>query len=234
MSLAFILLQATGITEVGEAASAATSTSAHQSIPVFSLILKGGFVMLPIFILLVITLYVFFQKYLMINNAGKLPENFISKLNQLILNGQVSEAKIHVGNAETPIAKVLAKGVSRLGKPIKDIEASMENTAKIEIGKLEKNVGILGIVSGIAPMFGFIGTIIGVISIFYDISLQGEISIGGVADGLYQKMVTSASGLVVGIISHLGHHIINLKLDSVIRKIEVTSIEFIDLLQENK
>jgi biopolymer transport protein ExbB len=231
MLSAFIFLQANGINEVGATAAA---TTAHQSIPVFSLILKGGFVMLPIFLLLVLALFIMIQKYLMINSASKLPEGFVSKLNQLILNGQISEAKVHSTSTNTPLAKVLAKGVSRMGRPIKDIETSMENTAKIEVGKLEKNMGILGIVSGIAPMFGFIGTIIGVISIFYDISLQGEISIGGVADGLYQKMVTSAAGLVVGIVAHVGYHVVNLRLESVIHKMESTAIEFIDLLQDSK
>ncbi|HTF81429.1 MAG TPA: MotA/TolQ/ExbB proton channel family protein, partial [Cytophagales bacterium] len=168
------------------------------------------------------------------NNAAKLSDSFTSRLKQLILNGEIKEAKIHCGSSETPIARMLEKGVSRIGRPIKDIESAMENTAKVEIGKLEQNLGILSIVSGIAPMFGFIGTIIGVISIFYDISLQGEISIGGVADGLYQKMVTSAAGLIVGIISHVGYHLVNLRLESVIRKMEFSAVEFLDLLQDSK
>ncbi len=231
MNLGFIFLQ---INEVSQAGASAVTETTNQSIPVFSLILKGGFVMLPIFLFLVLDLFVMFHKFLMINNAAKLPENFVSKLNQLILAGQISEAKIHASSVDSPLGKMLAKGVARLGRPIKDIESAMENTAKVEIGKLEKNMGVLGIVSGIAPMFGFIGTIIGVISIFYDISLQGEISIGGVADGLYQKMVTSAAGLVVGIISHVGYHVVNLRLEAVIHKMEASAIEFIDLIQDSK
>lgn len=206
----------------------------QESIPVFSLILRGGFVMLPIFLLLVLALYIMIQKFLQIHNASKISDSFLSKLNQLILNGEIKEAKIHCGSSETPIARVLEKGVSRIGRPIKDIDHAMESVAKVEIGKLEKNLGVLSIVSGIAPMFGFIGTIIGVISIFYHISLEGEISIGGVADGLYQKMVTSAAGLIVGIISHVGYHLVNLRLESLIRRIEAAGVEFLDLLQDSK
>jgi biopolymer transport protein ExbB len=183
---------------------------------------------------LILALFIMFQKFLQIHNAGKISDSFTSKLNQLILNGEVKEAKVLCASTDSPIASMLAKGVARIGRPIKDIESAMENTAKLEIGKLEKNLGILSIVSGIAPMFGFIGTIIGVISIFYEISLQGEISIGGVADGLYQKMVTSAAGLIVGIVSHVGYHLVNLRLESVIHKMEVAAIEFLDLLQDSK
>jgi biopolymer transport protein ExbB len=231
MFLGSILLQ---INESGTKVAEDTSKVVHESIPVFSLIFKGGVVVIPIFLLLILALFIMFQKFLQIHNAAKISDSFTSKLNQLILNGEVKEAKVLCASTESPIASMLGKGVSRIGRPIKDIESAMENTAKLEIGKLEKNLGILSIVSGIAPMFGFIGTIIGVISIFYEISLQGEISIGGVADGLYQKMVTSAAGLIVGIVSHVGYHLVNLRLESVIRKMEVAAIEFLDLLQDSK
>lgn len=226
-----ILLQ---INESGQQVAEVANSTKEQSIPIFQLILKGGFVMLPIFLLLVMALYIMIQKFLMINAAAKLSDSFMSKLSQMIINGQINEAKVFANSVETPIGRMIAKGVSRIGRPMKDIESAMENTAKVEVGKLERNMGILSIVSGIAPMFGFIGTIIGVISIFYEISLQGEISIGGVADGLYQKMVTSAAGLIVGIISHVGYHVVNLRLETVLRQMEVSAIEFLDLLQDSK
>ena len=127
---------------------------------------------------------------------------------------------------------MLQKGLLRVGKPTREIEAAIENVGKLEVSKLESNISILGIIAGIAPMFGFVGTIVGVIKIFYNISLADNISIGLVADGLYQKMITSASGLVVGIFAYVGHHILNMMLDRVILRMETESIEFIDLLEE--
>jgi biopolymer transport protein ExbB len=129
---------------------------------------------------------------------------------------------------------MMEKGVSRLGRPLKDIESSIEAVGKLEVYKLERNISVLGIIAGVAPMLGFVGTISGVIRIFYNISIEENISIGGIAEGLYEKMITSASGLIVGIIAHIGFHYLNLLLDRVVYKMEANAIEFTDLLQENK
>jgi biopolymer transport protein ExbB len=120
----------------------------------------------------------------------------------------------------------------RIGRPIKEIEGAIENVGKIEVSKLEKNITILGIIAGIAPMFGFLGTIYGVIKIFYDISKTDNISMGVISGGLYVKMVTSAAGLMVGIIGYVCYHILNMMVDKVILKLETDAIEFIDLLEE--
>jgi biopolymer transport protein ExbB len=133
--------------------------------------------------------------------------------------------------SSSPI-ELLEKGIKRLGKPIKEIESAVENTGKLEIYKLEKNLAYLGIIAGIAPMFGFVGTISGVIKIFYNISLADNISIGLIAGGLYEKMITSAAGLVVGIIAHIGFHLLNSMIDRVSFDLESTTVEFIDLIQE--
>jgi biopolymer transport protein ExbB len=132
----------------------------------------------------------------------------------------------------TPIARLLEKGIKRLGRPIKEIESAVENTGKLEIYKLEKNLAYLGIIAGIAPMLGFVGTISGVIKIFYNISLADNISIGLIAGGLYEKMVTSAAGLVVGIIAHIAFHFLNTMIDRVSFQLESTAVDFIDLLHE--
>jgi biopolymer transport protein ExbB len=127
---------------------------------------------------------------------------------------------------------MLQKGLLRIGRPIKDIEGAIENVGKLEVSKLEKNIGILGIIAGIAPMFGFLGTIIGVIKIFYDISSSGNLSISVISGGLYVKMVTSAAGLMVGIVAFVGYHILNMMVDRIILRLETDAIEFIDLLEE--
>ena len=127
---------------------------------------------------------------------------------------------------------MIEKGVSRIGKPIKEIEEAMESVGKLELNRLEKNLSILSLIGRIAPIFGFIGTIGGVIKIFYDISLTDNISIGVISTGLYQKMITSASGLVVGLLAFIGYYILNALLDKTINKMETASVEFMDLLQE--
>ena len=128
--------------------------------------------------------------------------------------------------------KSFEKGVGRIGKPIKEIEEAMESTGKLEINRLEKNLSVLSLVGRIAPILGFVGTIAGVIKIFYDISLTDNISIGVISGGLYQKMITSASGLVIGLIAFIGYYILNAMLDKTLNKMETASVEFIDLLQE--
>jgi biopolymer transport protein ExbB len=149
-----------------------------------------------------------------------------------ILSGNLESAKALCRNSNTPLGRMLQKGLLRIGRPIKDIEGAIENVGKLEVSKLEKNIGILGIVAGIAPMFGFLGTIIGVIKIFFDISTTDNFSISTISGGLYVKMITSAAGLLVGIVAFVGHNILNMMVDRVILKLETDSIEFIDLLEE--
>ena len=149
-----------------------------------------------------------------------------------ILNGDLDTAKALCRQNESALSRMVLKGISRIGRPIKDIENAMENVGKIEVSNLEKNTGILGIVAGIAPMFGFLGTIAGVIKIFYDISKTDNISMGVISGGLYIKMVTSAAGLMVGIVAYIGYHILNMMIDKVTLKLETNAVEFIDLLEE--
>jgi biopolymer transport protein ExbB len=139
-------------------------------------------------------------------------------------------AKALCKNTEAPAARMVEKGISRIGKPMKEIEEAMESVGKLEINRMEKNLSVLSLIGRVAPIFGFIGTIIGVIKIFYDISLTDNISIGVISSGLYVKMITSASGLTIGLIAFIGYYILNTMLDKTINKMETTSMEFIDLL----
>jgi biopolymer transport protein ExbB len=226
-----LLLQ---ITETGSSSIQLPSESKKTSMSLFTLIMKGGWVMIPIFILSFLSLYIIIERLLTLNKASKIPEDFMNRIKQFILNGDINGAKMLCAQTDSPIARMIEKGVNRLGRPLKDIESAVENTGKIEVLKLEKNMNVLGIISGIAPMLGFVGTIAGVITIFYNIALEENISIGGVAEGLYQKMVTSAAGLIVGIISHIGYHYLNLRIERIVFKMESSAMELIDLLQENK
>ena len=213
-------------------ATAKNLTQQPQSISLLDLIMKGGWVMIPIGILSVLAVYLIIDKYITISRASKVDPNFMSNIKQMLLDGKMDAALSLCRSTNTPIARLLEKGIKRLGKPVKEIESAVENTGKLEIYKLEKNLSYLGIIAGIAPMLGFVGTISGVIKIFYNISLADNISISLIAGGLYEKMITSASGLLVGIIAHIGFHYLNAMLDRVSFQLESTTVEFIDLIQE--
>jgi len=209
-----------------------TAANAPEKLNFLELLMKGGFVMIPIAILFFIGIFIFIERYLALRNANRTDNNLLFAIRQNMVTGNIEAAISICRKTNTPISRMLNKGLMRVGKPIKEIEGAIENTGKLEVSKLERNINILGIIAGISPMLGFVGTIVGVIKIFYNISLADNISIGLVADGLYQKMITSASGLMVGILAYLGHHILNMMLDRVILKMETESVDFIDLLEE--
>jgi len=196
------------------------------------LLVKGGVIMIPIGILAVLGLVIFFERYFTIRKAAKDESNLMMQVRSSILTGNLEAAIAICKNSNSPLGRMLAKGLLRIGRPIKDIEGAIENIGKLEVSKLEKNIGILGIIAGIAPMFGFLGTIYGVIKIFYDISSTGNLSIGTISGDLYVKMVTAAAGLFVGMIAYILYHILNMMVDKVILKLETDAIEFIDLLEE--
>jgi biopolymer transport protein ExbB len=218
---------------VADTSAAAKGLAQQQpSISLLDLVIKGGWVMVPIGILSVIAVYLIIEKFIVISRASKVDPNFMANIKHLLMDGKTEAALNLCRSTNTPIARLLEKGIKRLGKPIKEIESAVENTGKLEIYKLEKNLSYLGIIAGIAPMFGFVGTIAGVIRIFYNISLADNISISLIAGGLYEKMITSASGLLVGIIAHIGFHYLNAMLDRVSFQLESTTVDFIDLIQE--
>jgi len=207
-------------------------TVPNQELHIGDMILKGGWVMLPIGILALIALVIFFERYFTIRKASKDESHLMIQVRESIHSGNLQSAIAICRNSNSPLGRMLQKGLLRIGRPIKDIEGAIENIGKLEVSKLEKNLGILGIVAGIAPMFGFLGTIFGVIKIFYSISQTDNISMGAISGGLYEKMVTSAAGLTVGIVAYVFYHVLNMMVDKVILKLETDAIEFIDLLEE--
>lgn len=235
MGLLLQINQTTGaITDTVNQAITGISTpvAPPDTINLWDMLVKGGPVMIPIALLSMIAIYILIERYLAISKASRIDNNFMNNIRDFMHHGNVDAAKSLCKNTNSPIARLVEKGISRIGKPIREIEAAIENTGKLEVHKLEKNLGILGIIAGIAPMFGFVGTIIGVIKIFYNISLADNISIGLIAGGLYEKMITSASGLVIGIFAYVGYHYLAIMTDKVIFKIESNAVEFIDLLEE--
>ncbi|MBI5218890.1 MAG: MotA/TolQ/ExbB proton channel family protein [Bacteroidia bacterium] len=204
----------------------------EQSMSLWDLIMKGGIIMIPLFILSLLAFYFFFERLIAIIKASRKNTSFMNTINNLITNMKFDEAKTLCIATNSPVSRMIAKGIERFGKPINEIEKSVESVGKFEVSKLEKNLKILGIVAGIAPMLGFIGTIMGVIKIFYNISLADNISIGLIAGGLYEKMITSATGLIIGVLAYAGYHYLNILLDKVIFNMEDSAIEFMDLLQK--
>ena len=179
-----------------------------------------------------VAIYVFVERYIIIRKALKSDPNLIPQIKDCIVNGNIKQAKILCEQNNTPISRVISKGLTRVGRPLKEIEASMENTGKLETSRLEKRVPVLAIVSGAAPMFGFLGTVIGMMIAFNDIAAQGNVDIKGIADGINVKMVTSASGLIVGIIAFFGYNILTIMIQKLITQMETASLDFIEILEE--
>ncbi len=204
---------------------------APEATNLIDIIMKGGIIMIPILILSVVAVYVFIERYLTIRRHVSSDVAFMSNIRDFVLSGKTDSALTLCRNTEKPIARMIEKGISRLGKPIREIEESIEIAGKFEVYDLEKNIQILAVIAGIAPMFGFLGTIIGVIKIFFNISMTSDVSIGSVSAGLYTKMVTSAAGLTVGIIAYIGYHWLNIILNKAIHQLEWNAMNFIDLLK---
>jgi biopolymer transport protein ExbB len=215
-------------------AMAGQASPAPDKISLLELIMKGGVIMIPLGILSLISVYLIIERYLFIKKASRTGKNFLNSMRDVINSNNLEAAKALCKNADNPQARMIAKGISKIGMPYKDIEDAMENVGRIEVYALEKNLNILGIIAGIAPMFGFIGTILGVIKIFYNISLANNISIGLIAGGLYEKMITSASGLSIGIFAFIAFHWLNIMVNKTIQNMEIVSIDFLDMLQDNQ
>jgi Biopolymer transport proteins len=215
---------------VAAAPSLPTQPAPHI-MSMMEIVMKGGVIMIPIGILSIVAVYVFLERYFTIRRHISADVDFMNSIHDFILKGNTDAALTLCRNTPKPIARMIEKGISRLGKPIKEIEESIEIAGKFEVYDLEKNVQILAVIAGIAPMFGFLGTIIGVIKIFFNISMTSDVSIGSVSAGLYTKMVSSASGLIVGIVAYIGYHWLNIILNKAVHQLEWNAMNFIDLLK---
>jgi len=227
MFLNILLQVVTGDTTAAATDSVVTTT---QELSLFDLLMKGGWIMLPIGLLLFAALYMFIERYLYIKAASLMDSDFLNKIRDRLRDEDVRGAMETCQYSKTPIARMIGKGLSRIGSPIRDVESAIENMARVEIYQMEKNLGLLAAIAAVAPMFGFLGTVVGMIKAFFDISISDNISIGVISSGIYTKMVTSAAGLIVGVLAHMLHTYLNNMIDRNVNKMEVTAIEFMDIL----
>jgi len=224
----FYLLQTDTIQKTLNTVTASTP----EKISMLSLLEKGGWIMYPLYFLLVAAIYVFIERLLAINKASRIEPNFMNIIRDNIVTGNVQAARNLAKNTNSPVARMIDKGIQRIGKPLDAIEKSMENVGRLEMYNMEKNLSILSLISGIAPMFGFLGTIIGMVQLFYGIASTGEYTLNTIAGGIYTKMITSATGLIIGLIAYVGYNFLSTQIDKTANKMEVASSEFIDILQE--
>lgn len=205
----------------------------QEPLSVLDMAMKGGWIMIPLLILSIIAVYIFIERIFAISKAGKEDKNFMNNIRDYIMSGKIDSAKELCRRTDTPVAHMIEKGVSRIGRPLDDISAAIENVAKLEIYKLENKLALLATISGAAPMLGFLGTVIGMIKSLYNMAGAGDnIVISTLAGGIYEAMVTTVGGLIVGIIAYVCYNLLVAQVEKVIHKMEARTIEFLDLLNE--
>ena len=227
----FIQLQADTLANAAANGLQIEKIAPNTEISVLGFILKGGFFLIPIAILLFYTFYVIIERYLYIHKNAKIDINLMRDIRDNLNSGNLDQAKSNAERANSASGNILREGILTIGRPISEIESNMERAANIEIGQMEHKLGILGLIAGIAPTLGFIGTISGVIKIFYSISVTENISIGNISGGLYEKMISSGSGLVVGIIAYSAYHLFNGKIDTFSLTVQKQVLEFVNIIQ---
>jgi biopolymer transport protein ExbB len=233
MMLSLILQVATPVVDtINSAVNSIPVVAKPAAVSLWDIIQKGGIIMIPIGILFATAIYIFIERYITIRNASASEGNFMNDIQSMIESDKIDKALALCAKNTLPIARMVEKGIKRIGRPIKEIEESIEIVGKFEVYELERGLPILAVIAGIAPMFGFLGTILGVIKIFFDISQTSDVSIGSVSSGLYVKMVSSASGLIVGILAYVFYNWLNIKVGKAVNKMERNAMNFIDFLQE--
>lgn len=198
----------------------------------FELLQMGGWIMVPLALMLLMAVYVFAERYIAIRNAARIDDNFMHIIRDNIISGNITAARNFAKNNNTPVARIIDKGIQRIGKPIDSIEKSMDNVGTLEMYKLEKNLGVLSVVSKAAPIFGFVGTLVGLMQLFSRINNSNEFEVGTIAGGIYTKLITSITGLVIGLGAYLAYSYLNTQIDKTSNKMEAASADFLDILQE--
>ena len=235
MTLFTILLQATpaipnAVTDSLAKAAAAT-TAPVEKISLLHLLMEGGALMIPLLLCSVILVYVFAERWMAIRKASAIDPSFMARIKDQLESGNKEKALATCKSVQTPVARVIEKGVSRIDKPLEYIEKSMENTGRLEVYQLEKNLSVLSTIAGIAPIFGFLGTIAGMIILFFNVQHQG-FSLETIAGGIYTKMVTSATGLIIGLLAYMGYAYLNTQVNKNVNRMEAASAEFLDFVQD--
>lgn len=211
--------------------------SVEKTLSIIELIKSGGLagqvIILLLFVLLLVGSYIYFERLFAIKSASKVDPNFMNQIKENVSKGKIESANLLCAQVNTPVSRLISKGISRIGRPLEDINTAIENAGRLEVYGLEKNVSVLATISGAAPMIGFLGTVIGMIlSIFEIANSGGQIDIKLLADGLYTAMTTTVAGLVVGIISYIAYNHLVVRTNKVIHQMEANSVEFLDILNE--
>lgn len=229
MNLLFI--QAQEVTT--EAIEAVALGKQELSLGFWEMAVKGGWIMIPLAFLSVIAIYIFFERYFAIRNANKIDNNFMNMIRDYIKEGRIDAATTLCKKTDSPVSRMISKGISRIGRPLNDVHAAIENVGNMEVTQLEKGLNVLASVAGGAPMIGFLGTVIGMIQAFYDMSMAGNnIDISNLSGGIYTAMVTTVAGLIVGIVAYFAYNILVSKVSKVVFKMESHTTDFMDLLNE--
>ena len=227
----FDLLQITDT--VNKVITYATGDSNHDGhLSFFELLKMGGWIMIPLAIMLLFAVYVFAERSIAIRNAAKIDANFMNIIRDNIVSGNITAARNFAKNNNTPVARIIDKGIQRIGKPLDSIERSMDNVGTLEMYKLEKNLVGLSVIAKAAPIFGFVGTLVGMMQLFSNITATNQFEVSTVSGGLYTKIITSITGLVIGLFAYMGYSYLNTQIDKTSNKMEVASADFLDILQE--
>ncbi len=211
----------------------AVEEETEMTLSFIDLAMKGGWIMIPIGVLSIIAVYIFIERYFAIKKAAREDKTFMNSIKEFILEGKVDSAVALCKSTESPVSMMMEKGISRLGRSLSDVNAAIENVGKLEISKLERGLPTLGSISGGAPMIGFLGTVMGMIEAFYNMSNAGNnIDVSLLSSGIYTAMVTTVAGLIVGIIAYFAYNILVARVEKVVNKLEARTTEFMDLLNE--
>lgn len=216
--------------------ASAVETAVEQTeirMSLWDMTVKGGWIMLILAAFSLIAVYIFIERFITINRAAKNDDSFMELIRNSMKQGKLDDAKMLCQRTGSPLSRMIEKGISRIGKPLNDIQTAVENVGNLEVSNLEKGVALLAMISGAGPMLGFLGTVIGMIRAFYDMSMAGNnIDIAGLSTGIYQAMVTTVGGLIVGILAFIFYNILVSQIDKVVNMLEAKSIEFMDVLNE--
>lgn len=228
-----ITQQTTAVADTIAQAATAAAEPTEIRLSIWELALKGGWIMVPIALMSVIAVYIFIERYIVISKASREEHNFMNNIRDFIHNGRIDSALSLCKNNPSPIARMIEKGIIRIGKPLNDISTAIENVGKLEVSKLEKTIATLGTIAGAAPMLGFLGTVTGMVQAFYDMSMAGNnIDIALLSGGIYQAMITTVAGLIVGILAYICYNILVARVEKVVFILEARATEFMDLLHE--
>ena len=214
-----------------------TDEPVEKTLSIIDLLITGGtagvIVICILFILLFVAIYIYFERLFAIKSASKIDDNFMNQIKDKVSSGNIEAAKILCAQADSPVSRITAKGISRIGNPLEDINTAIENSGRLEVYKLEKNVSVLATIAGAAPMIGFLGTVIGMVLAFHTLATSsGQAEMGTLAEGIYTAMTTTVAGLIVGIIAYMGYNHLVVRTDKVVHSMEANTVDFLDLLNE--